>query len=140
MTGDFDRLHAQRAQLYQELAKTGDFRRGSIHANYRRCGKPSCACSQPGHPGHGPQHLLTVSQNGKSVAKNLRPGSELELVEKQVANYHRFRELTQQIVEVNEKICDTKLKMSQAEAEASAKKGASKQTSSRKLKRNSPHS
>ncbi|WP_425271500.1 DUF6788 family protein, partial [Mycobacterium innocens] len=33
-------LEQQRARLYEQLAATGDFRRGSVSANYRRCGKP----------------------------------------------------------------------------------------------------
>ncbi|MHB8188438.1 MAG: DUF6788 family protein, partial [Dermatophilaceae bacterium] len=32
-------LEQQRAQLYAELVDVGDFRRGSITENYRRCGK-----------------------------------------------------------------------------------------------------
>ena len=51
----------QRAQLYSELAGTGDFRRGSLSVNYRRCGKPNCACAAADHPGHGPRHLWTHS-------------------------------------------------------------------------------
>ena len=45
-----DGLERQRAHLYDELAATGDFRRGSISENYRRCGKPNCVCAQPDHP------------------------------------------------------------------------------------------
>jgi hypothetical protein len=26
---------------------------------WRKCGKPNCACVQPGHRGHGPQWNLT---------------------------------------------------------------------------------
>ena len=54
-----DELEQQRDRLYAELAATGDFRRGSISENYRRCGKPNCACAQPDHPGHGPRYLWT---------------------------------------------------------------------------------
>ena len=44
-------LEERRAQLYLQLSATGDFRRGSITENYRRCGKANCACAQPDHPG-----------------------------------------------------------------------------------------
>jgi len=46
-----DDLEERRAHLYEQLAATGDFRRGSISENYRRRGKPNCACAQPDHPG-----------------------------------------------------------------------------------------
>jgi|SRR5271166_418660 len=52
-------LEAERDRLYAQLARVGDFRRGSVSENYRKCGKPNCACAQPGHRGHGPQWNLT---------------------------------------------------------------------------------
>ena len=59
-----DDLERKRAHLYDELAATGDFRRGSISENYRRCGKPNCVCAQPDHPGHGPRYLWTRTVAG----------------------------------------------------------------------------
>ena len=47
-------LETRRARLYARLAAIGDFRRGSVSENYRRCGKPNCACAQPGHRGMAP--------------------------------------------------------------------------------------
>ena len=55
-------LEAERDRLYTQLAGVGDFRRGSVSENYRRCGKPNCACAAPDHPGHGPRLLWTRSE------------------------------------------------------------------------------
>ena len=41
-------LEAERDRLYTQLAGVGDFRRGSVSENYRKCGKPNCACARPG--------------------------------------------------------------------------------------------
>jgi hypothetical protein len=41
------------------ISQAGDFPRGSLNAVWRKCGKPNCACVQPGHRGHGPQWNLT---------------------------------------------------------------------------------
>ena len=69
-------LEQQRDRLYAELAATGDFRRGSISENYRRCGKPNCACAQPDHPGHGPRYLWTRTVPGRGTrGRQLRPTS-----------------------------------------------------------------
>lgn len=106
MPDDLVSLENERNRLYQQLAQLGDFRRGSISANYRRCGKAACSCSKVKHPGHGPQYLLTSKNRGKSQARNIHPGAELEKVNQEVANHHRFRELIKQIIEVNEQICD----------------------------------
>jgi len=98
-------LGPRRAQLYAELAATGDFRRGSITENFRRCGKANCACASSDHRGHGPRYLLTWSVAGKTHGRQLRPGPELDLARREIANYQRFVALSQQIVEVNEAIC-----------------------------------
>jgi hypothetical protein len=124
MFTELERLEAERGSLYQALSQVGDFRRGSISVNYRRCGKPNCACAKPEHPGHGPQYLLTTKVNGKTLAKNLRSGPELAKVEQELANHQNFRELVKNIVTVSEHICE--LKEAETRAEETAKKGASK--------------
>ena len=68
-------LEQQRAQLYERLAAAGDLRPGSINPTYRSCGKPNCACAQPGHPGHGPRWLWTRSAGGKTRTRQLAPPS-----------------------------------------------------------------
>ena len=128
-------IEQERRRLYQELAATDDFRRGSLTANYRRCGKPNCACADPAHPGHGPRYLLTVSQSGKTQAQQVAEGPELEKTRREVANYKRFRGLVQEIVEVNERICEARpvaaLAADQPPAEAEGKKKGSSRSSRR---------
>jgi len=106
MPQGLEQLLADRARLYLELSQGGDLRRGSIAENYRRCGKANCACRQEDHPGHGPQYLLMTKVAGRSQARNLRAGPELEKVQQEVSNHQRFRELVQRIVELNERICE----------------------------------
>ena len=68
-------LEAERDRLYAQLSGVGDFRRGSVSGNYRKCGKPNCACAQPGHAGHGPRFLWTRSARGRgTVGGSWRPG------------------------------------------------------------------
>jgi len=136
MSVDEERLEAERGRLYQELSQTGLFRRGSLNATYRRCGKPNCACAKPDHPGHGPRYLLTTKVNEKTSAKEIRPGPMMEKVQQEVANHQKFRKLVKDIIEVNEQICEVKDAQLQAGAEAPAKKGASKTDSKRKSKPN----
>jgi hypothetical protein len=98
-------LERQKNELYRQLAELGDFRRGTISANYRKCGKAYCVCARGGHPGHGPQYLWNATIKGKSRAQNLRLGSELEKVGREVENYRRVLKWWDQWIEVNEKIC-----------------------------------
>jgi hypothetical protein len=102
-------LERRRAELYQRLARVGDFRPGSLSEVRRKCGKPNCACAAPGHPGHGPQYNLTRRVEGRTRTVHLRPGPELDKVRREAAAYQWFRELVGQVTEVNEAICDARL-------------------------------
>ena len=74
----------------------------------RKCGKPNCACAAPDHPGHGPQYNLTRKVDGRTRARHLRPGPELDKARREVAEYQRFRDLVGQVTEANEAICDAR--------------------------------
>ena len=101
-------LERRRERLYERLAGTGDFRRGSVSENYRRCGKPNCACAGPDHPGHEPRYLWTRTVPGRgSTGRQLAPG-EVAKVRAELANYQRFAQVTDEIVEVNEAICEAR--------------------------------
>jgi hypothetical protein len=102
-----DELERRRAQLYEQLAGTGDFRPGSVNETWRRCGKPNCACAQPDHPGHGPRYLWTRSAGGRTRSRQLA-AAELDKVRREVANYKHFVAVTEQIAEVNEAICEAR--------------------------------
>ena len=101
-------LQAQRDRLYEELATTGDFRRGSISENYRRCGKPNCVCAQPDHPGHGPRYLWTRTVAGRGTRGRQLSVSEVDKVRGELANYQRFADVSEDIVAVNEAICEAR--------------------------------
>lgn len=96
----------KRKGLHRKIEELGDFRRGIISINYRKCGKANCACAKEGHPGHGPQYLWNTTIKGKSYAKNLKMGPELSKYSEETANYKKFLELYEELVVVNERICD----------------------------------
>ena len=99
-------LENKRESLYEELSKTGDFRRGIISVNYRKCGKANCCCSKEGQPGQGPQYLGNTTIKGKSYAKNLKLGPELQKYSEEIARSHHFLKMCDELVEINERICD----------------------------------
>jgi hypothetical protein len=100
-------LEAERDRLYAQLSGVGDFRRGSVTENYRKCGKPNCACAQAGYPGHGPRFLWTRSARGRTVGRQLAAG-EVARVRREVARHADFAAAVEQIAEVNEKICEAR--------------------------------
>ena len=106
MTETIESLEKKREQLYRQLQETGDFRRGIISVIYRKCGKKNCACAMEGHPGHGPQHLWNTTIKGKSYAKNVKLGPEMQKYLEEIENHRRYVKISEEIVVVNERICD----------------------------------
>ncbi len=101
-------LEDQRSGLYAQLASIGDFRRGSVTENYRRCGKSNCICAQPDHPGHGPRFLWTRSVAGGKTKGRQLVGPDVAKVRKELATYQEFLAVSEQIVEVSEAICEAR--------------------------------
>jgi hypothetical protein len=98
-------LEQQRSQILAQILELGDFRSGSITAISGRCGKPNCRCHQPGQPAHGPNYRLTRKVNGKTISETFSSPAELNKAQREVEAFHRFRELSRQLLEVNEEIC-----------------------------------
>jgi len=101
-------LERKKDILYGKLKSLGDFRRGSISVNYRKCGKPNCACARQGHPGHRPQYLWTTTIKGKSYAKSIKLGPEMQKYQEEIARYQSFLKLCDDILQINERICDAR--------------------------------
>lgn len=101
-------LEAERDRLYARLAAVGDFRRGSVSENYRRCGKPNCACADSDHRGHGPRFLWTRSAGRRKTVGRQLAAAEVDKVRAEVARHGEFTAISGQIAEVNEKICEAR--------------------------------
>ena len=98
-------LEQQRSSILTRILELGDFRSGSITAINGRCGKPNCHCHQPNQPGHGPNFRLTRKIKGKTVSESFSSAAELRKTQREVDAFHRFRQLSQELLEVNERIC-----------------------------------
>jgi hypothetical protein len=98
-------LEQQRSSILMQILELGDIRSGCITAINGRCGKPNCHCHQPNHPGHGPNFRLTRKVNGKTVSESFSSAVELRKAQREVEAFHRFRQLSQELLEVNERIC-----------------------------------
>jgi len=98
-------LEQRRSAVLAHIVEVGDFRSGSITAISGRCGKPNCRCHLPNQPGHGPNFRLTRKVDGKTRSETFSSAAELRKAQREVKAYHRFRQLSQELLEVNEKIC-----------------------------------
>ena len=106
MEETIESLEKKREHLYKVLWEVGDFRRGIISVIYRKCGKKYCACAKEGHPGHGPLHLWNTTIKGKSYAKSVKLGPEMQKYLDEIDNNRLFLKISEEIVVINERICD----------------------------------
>lgn len=83
-------------KLKRDLQAMGEMRPGSLSQQYNVCGKPGCQCKDPKTPKkHGPYYQLSYVHKGKSTSQFIRPNF-VERTEKQIANYKRFKRLTEE--------------------------------------------
>jgi len=104
-TESFDTLERQRETLLDQIHALGDFRPGSITATTGRCGNPRCHCHQPGDPGHGPNFRLTFKDHGKTVTESFTNEAARRKVEREIAVFRQWQQLSRELVELNTKIC-----------------------------------
>ena len=98
-------LERQRAELLKRISSVGDLRRGSITATSGKCGKPTCHCAKPGSVGHGPNYRLTRKVHGKTVTETFASPAALKKAQREVAEFHQFQDLCEQVVDVSEQLC-----------------------------------
>ena len=68
-------LEAERDRLYAQLGAVGDFRRGSVSENCRKCGKPNCACAASGSSWPRAEVLVDPDRPGRgTVGRQLAAG------------------------------------------------------------------
>ena len=89
-------LQARIAQVKSQLQAQGPMRPGSLSRQYNVCGKPGCRCKDPKQPRrHGPYYQPNYVYRGKKTSKFIRR-EVLQQVRAELANYKRFRRLTEQ--------------------------------------------
>jgi hypothetical protein len=108
MTDSLVDLENRRAAIQSQVSQLGDMRSGSITGTGGRCGNAGCHCHRAGDPGHGPYYRLTRKVEGKSVTETFCSPASLAKAQREVAEYHRFRELSGQLLDVNEQICQVR--------------------------------
>jgi len=98
------KLRQTRADLLRHIGSIEEMRRGSVIRQFlkvRRKDRSAPVFS-------GPYPLFTCKKNGQTVSRRLRDPEDVRQLEQQVENYHVFRRLCSQLVEVSEAICDEK--------------------------------
>ena len=58
-------------ELQKQLSHIGLVCNGTVMSVYRKCGKPNCGCKESEQMQHGPYHIWTRKENGKTVTRSL---------------------------------------------------------------------
>jgi hypothetical protein len=95
-------LRKRRKALLRQLPPLNAILRGSLIERYKRCGKPGCKCAEG--PGHGPKYYLSVSYPGLRPQMDYVPQEYYEQTSGFIANYHRAREILEEICEINREL------------------------------------
>ncbi len=89
------RLEQRIERIKRELQDIGPMRPGSLSKQHTVCGKAGCRCGDPKQPKkHGPYFQLSYIHQGKSTTQFIRK-PHVAKVREQLANYKRFRRLTE---------------------------------------------
>lgn len=96
-------LRKNRQDLIGQItAFDGKTLRGSVIESYKKCGKPGCKCATG--TGHGPKHSMTVNFPKRKPENDYIPLEYVAQVKEYVSNYHRFKEIIEQICMINREI------------------------------------
>jgi hypothetical protein len=98
-------LEERRSELLHAISDLKDMRPGSVVGAVFRCGKPTCHCSRPDDPGHGPIMRLTHKRHGKTRTEALPTPAAVRKAEQEVAEFRKYQKLGRELVEVSEQIC-----------------------------------
>jgi hypothetical protein len=93
-----DQIEQRIERIKRELLTIGPMRPGTLSRQYSACQKPGCKCVDPVNPRkHGPFYQLSFAHQGKSSTRFIRP-PYVAAIQKELAAYKRYRELTQEWV------------------------------------------
>ena len=95
-------LRKRRQALLRQLPPLKAVLRGSLIERYKRCGKPGCKCAQG--PGPGPKYYLSVSFPGRRPQMDYVPQESYAQASQSLANYHRARQILEEICEINREL------------------------------------
>lgn len=101
------KLQKQRQNILGHIASIEEMRRGSVTRQFFKTKR-----KQLNAPVFiGPYALYTYKKKGKTVGRRLRDPEEIRRLEERVENYHVFRRLCSELVDVSEQICDERDKL-----------------------------
>jgi len=109
-TDSVQKLQKKITAIKDQLLRLDRMRPGSLSRQYNTCGKSGCRCKDPQNPKrHGPYYQLNYVFRGKKKSQFVR-AADVASVRVQLANFKRFRRLTDQWIGLALERADRELK------------------------------
>lgn len=110
-----DQIERRIERIKRELLSIGPMRPGTLSRQYSACQKPGCKCVDPVNPRkHGPFYQLSYTHQGKSTTRFVRP-AYVATIRKELAAYKRYRNLTQEWVDLAVNLSQMRLEQARKE-------------------------
>lgn len=99
------RIEDRHRALLRGILDIGPVLRGTIRARKGRCGRPTCRCQHDPEALHGPYHIWTRKDAGKTITASLSPEQVL-LLQQWSENMRRLDRLVTALQELGLKAAD----------------------------------
>jgi hypothetical protein len=95
--------------LKSQISAIGKMRVGSISKQFNVCGTPGCRCKDKSNPQkHGPYFYLRASYGKKNTTQFVRK-EFVPTVEREIAEYRKFKKLVDLWIRLSIKLSDAEL-------------------------------
>ena len=92
-------IEARIGRIKREISELDGIHPGSLSQQYNVCGNAQCRCKADPPQKHGPYHQVSFTWRGKNTSRFVRK-DDLKRVKREVTNYKRLRELTDEWIEL----------------------------------------
>lgn len=92
-------------RILEAIVALPPFRRGTVTAHPRTCGKPACRCASSVEHRHE-SYQWTATIHGKKFHKTLHLGPEVAKFLNETAAFRQFKELVEQFIALSEQRAD----------------------------------
>jgi hypothetical protein len=93
----------RRKLILEQIEAIKDMRRGSVTEQYYEVRRPDGSTRR-----QGPYFLYSYKDKGRTVSRRLSGRTEVQRIREEIAQLRRFKELSAQLLEVSQRICDLK--------------------------------
>ena len=91
--------------LQKQLGQVGYICNGTVMSTYRKCGKPNCNCNDDPKMEHGPYHIWTRKEKGKTVTRSLTK-KQANLCSEYMQNFKKMENIIEEMKRISAQIIE----------------------------------